>query len=49
MFEGDDGLPVGVQLIGPPLGEGLLLSIAAQLEAEQRWHERIAPGARVTT
>jgi amidase len=49
MFEGDDGLPVAVQLIGPPLGEGLLLSIASQLEAEQRWHERVAPGARVTT
>jgi amidase len=49
MFEGDDGLPVGVQLIAAPLAEGLLLSIASQLEAEQRWHERVAPGARVTT
>jgi amidase len=49
MFEGDDGLPVGVQLIGPPLGDGLLLSIGSQLEAEQRWHERIAPDARVTS
>jgi amidase len=49
MFEGDDGLPVAVQLIGPPLGEGLLLSIAAQLESEQRWDQRVAPGARVTS
>jgi amidase len=49
MYHGEDGLPVGVQLIGPPLGEGLLLSIASQLEAEQRWHERIAPGARVSS
>jgi Asp-tRNA(Asn)/Glu-tRNA(Gln) amidotransferase A subunit family amidase len=29
-----------VQLIGPPLSEGLLLSLAMQLEAEQRWFDR---------
>jgi amidase len=40
MYQGDDGLPLGVQLIGPPLSEGLLLSMAAQLQAEQRWFER---------
>jgi amidase len=34
------GLPVGAQLVGPPDGEPLLLSIAAQLEAELRWPER---------
>ena len=45
MYHGDDGLPLAVQLIGPPCGEGLLLSVGAQLEAEQRWHERVAPGA----
>jgi amidase len=45
MYVGDDGLPLGVQLIGPPVSEGLLLSVAAQLEAEARWFERIAPGA----
>jgi amidase len=28
-----DGLPVGVQLIGPPAGEALLFRLAAQLEA----------------
>jgi amidase len=44
MYQGEDGLPVAVQLIGPPLGEGLLLSIGAQLEAEQKWQDRIAPG-----
>jgi amidase len=27
-----DGVPVGVQLVGPPAGEALLLGIAAQLE-----------------
>jgi amidase len=40
MYEGDDGLPLAVQLIGPPVSEGLLLSLATQLEAEQRWDER---------
>jgi amidase len=45
MYEGDDGLPLAVQLIGPPVSEGLLLSVAAQLEAEQRWFERRPPGA----
>ena len=30
---GDDGLPTSVQLVGRPLGEDTLLSLAAQLEA----------------
>lgn len=34
-----DGLPVGVQLMGPPHSEPLLVSLAAQLERERRWHE----------
>lgn len=33
------GLPVGAQLLGPAHSEPLLLSLAAQLEAELRWHE----------
>ncbi|HEY2631654.1 MAG TPA: amidase [Solirubrobacteraceae bacterium] len=41
----DDGLPIGVQLLGPANSEGLLLSLAAQLERVERWHERIAPHA----
>jgi amidase len=45
MYEGDDGLPLAAHLIGPPLGEGLLLSVAAQLEAEQRWDDRRPSGA----
>ena len=40
VYHGADGLPLAVQLIGPPLSEGLLLAIAAQLEAELRWGER---------
>ncbi|MDQ0994334.1 amidase [Streptomyces sp. V3I7] len=39
-----DGLPVGAQLLGPAGGEPLLVSLAARLEAEVRWHDRW-PGA----
>ncbi len=38
-----DGLPVGAQLLGPANSEPLLLSLAAQLEADQRWHEQWPP------
>jgi amidase len=37
---GDDGLPIGVQLVGRPDGEPTLLALAAQLEAELRWADR---------
>jgi amidase len=40
LFQGDDGLPLGIQLVGPPLGEGLLLSLAAQLEQARPWVTR---------
>jgi amidase len=40
MYEGEDGLPLAVQLIGRPVSEGLLLSVATQLEAEQQWWGR---------
>jgi amidase len=32
LFDGDDGLPLGVQLVGRPAGEGPLLALAAALE-----------------
>ncbi|MGW2368913.1 amidase [Streptomyces sp. NPDC001667] len=35
-----EGLPLGAQLLGPASGEPLLISLAAQLEADQRWFER---------
>ncbi|MEU6121631.1 amidase [Streptomyces sp. NPDC047123] len=34
------GLPVGAQLLGPAGSEPLLISLAAQLEADRRWHEQ---------
>jgi amidase len=40
LYQRDDGLPLGVQLIGQPAGEGALLALAAQLEAAHGWAER---------
>lgn len=39
-----DGLPLSVSLIGKPNAEPLLLSLAAQLEAERPWADRRPPG-----
>jgi amidase len=33
----EDGLPVGIQLIGPPAGEALLFRLASQLESANPW------------
>jgi amidase len=35
-----DGLPIGVQLVGAPIAEELLLSLSAQLEAAAPWKDR---------
>ena len=35
-----DGLPMAVQLAGPPETETTIVSLAAQLEAARPWHER---------
>jgi amidase len=45
LFHGEDGLPLGVQLVGRPAGEDALLSLAAQLEEAQPWADRRAPMA----
>lgn len=37
------GLPLGVQLVGQPTGEGMLLALAAQLEAAAPWSDRRPP------
>ncbi len=39
----DDGLPLGVQLVGRKGEEATLLALAAQLEAEMGWAERRPP------
>ncbi len=36
----DDGLPLSVQLIAPPEHDHVLLSLAAQIEAERPWDRR---------
>ena len=40
LFQGEDGLPLGVQIVGRPAGEGALLALAAQLEAARPWVDR---------
>ena len=40
LYQGSDGLPLGVQLVGRPAGEAQLLALATQLEAAQPWAER---------
>jgi amidase len=42
LFEGEDGLPLAVQLVGRPAGEGQLLALAAQLEEAHPWADRRA-------
>jgi amidase len=39
----DEGVPLSVQLVGRPNDEGVLLSLAAQLEAERPWACRRPP------
>jgi amidase len=45
LCQGEDGLPLGVQLVGQPAGEGALLALAAKLEEAQPWAQRRAPMA----
>jgi amidase len=48
LFHGDDGLPTGIQLVGPQAGEALLLQVCHQLEQIVPWADRF-PGDVVTT
>ncbi|HEX2570328.1 MAG TPA: Asp-tRNA(Asn)/Glu-tRNA(Gln) amidotransferase subunit GatA [Polyangia bacterium] len=38
-----EDLPVGLQLLGPPLGEATLLGLAAAYQGATDWHERRPP------
>jgi amidase len=40
LFEGEDGLPLAVQLVGRPAAEAPLLALATQLEGARPWAER---------
>jgi len=40
LYQGDDGLPTGVQLVGPPAREEVLLGLARQLELALPWAGR---------
>jgi amidase len=39
----DDGLPIGLQLVGRPNDESTLLSLSAQIEAARPWADRPPP------
>ncbi len=43
LYQGQDGLPLAVQLVGRPAGEAALLALAAQLEQALPWAGRRAP------
>jgi amidase len=43
LYQREDGLPLGVQLVGQPAREGELLALAAQLEAAHGWADRRPP------
>lgn len=40
LFQGEDGLPLAVQLVGRPADEGTLLALAGQLEQAAPWAGR---------
>ena len=40
LHESADGLPLGVQFVGPPAGDELILSLAGQLERAAPWADR---------
>lgn len=43
LHRNDEGLPIGVQLVGGPWGEPLLVRLASQLEAAAPWRDRHPP------
>jgi len=45
----DAGLPVGLQIIGRPFDESMILRLAAMYEAANPWHERVPPAVLEVT
>jgi amidase len=43
LYQGDDGLPTAVQLVGPAAREEVILRLAAQLEQALPWADRRPP------
>ena len=43
LYQSEDGLPLAVQLIGPPAREDVLLQLAGQLEQASPWAQRRPP------
>jgi amidase len=43
LHRSESGLPVGVQLVGGPWGEALLVRLASQIEAASPWRDRNPP------
>jgi amidase len=45
----DEGLPIGVQLIGGPADESTLIKLSGQLERAEPWADRRPPEGRAAT
>jgi amidase len=43
LYWSDDGLPIGVQLVGKPFAEATLFRLAAELEQARPWLGRRPP------
>jgi amidase len=43
LHQSQDGLPIGVQFVGPAAGEEILIGLAAQLEQARPWADRRPP------
>jgi amidase len=43
LHQSQENLPVGVQFVGPPAGEEMLIALAAQLEQARPWADRRPP------
>jgi amidase len=48
LHQSADGLPIGVQFVGPPAGEEMLISLAAQVEQARPWADRWPPVSAAT-